>query len=103
VVLRREDVAFTVLQIYGMCNHSWTWYTPDGPLSAEEIGRRFTRTLMVGLGTPETQADPEQVDEQAIVALLDEAAQMIEEAPRSPSCSSRSAAKKPELSAARGR
>lgn len=80
-VLRREDVAFTVLQIYGMCNHSWTWYTPDGPLSAEEIGRRFTRTLMVGLGTPETQADPEQVDEQAIVALLDEAARMIEEAP----------------------
>jgi hypothetical protein len=79
-VLRRDDVNIVLLQIYGMCNYSWTWYQPEGRFSAEEISARFARTLLIGLGTPSVQAEPDQMDDERIVALLAEAAEMIEEA-----------------------
>jgi AcrR family transcriptional regulator len=83
-VLREDDVNIVLLQIYGMCNYSWTWYQPEGRFSAEEISARFARTLLVGLGTPSVQTDPDQIDDERIVALLAEAAEMIEEAPSLP-------------------
>jgi hypothetical protein len=71
-VLRRDDTSLVLLQIYGMCNWTWTWYRPDGPLTAEEIAGRFTRTLLGGLGGDVNVADL-VVDEAAIVATLREA------------------------------
>jgi AcrR family transcriptional regulator len=71
-VLRRDDPTMVLLQIYGMCNWTWTWYRPDGPLTAEEIAGRFTRTLLGGLGS-DLKVDEQVVDEAAIVATLREA------------------------------
>jgi hypothetical protein len=71
-VLRRDDPTMVLLQIYGMCNWTWTWYRPDGALSAEEIADRFTRTLLVGLGGDAQVSDP-VIDGDAIVATLREA------------------------------
>ena len=31
------DAAIVTLQIFGMCNWSWTWYRPNGAWSAEDI------------------------------------------------------------------
>jgi TetR/AcrR family transcriptional regulator, cholesterol catabolism regulator len=43
------DPAIVSLQIFGMCNWSWTWYRPEGAWSAEEIAESFTAVLFRGL------------------------------------------------------
>jgi AcrR family transcriptional regulator len=43
------DPPLAALQIFGMCNWSWTWYRPEGRRSAIEIGDDFCRTLLGGL------------------------------------------------------
>jgi TetR/AcrR family transcriptional regulator, cholesterol catabolism regulator len=43
------DPAIVSLQIFGMCNWSWTWYRPDGAWSADDIAESFTATLFRGL------------------------------------------------------
>lgn len=43
------DPNLIALQIFGMCNWSWTWYRPDGPRAAEEIAAGFCATLLDGL------------------------------------------------------
>lgn len=45
------DPALVTLQIFGMCNWSWTWYHPGGPRAAEEIADAFCATLFDGLVT----------------------------------------------------
>ena len=37
------------LQIFGMCNWSWTWFRPDGAWSAEDIAGTFMRVMLGGL------------------------------------------------------
>jgi AcrR family transcriptional regulator len=49
--LAAADPALVALQIFGMCNWSWTWYRPDGPSSSEEIAEIFCATLFDGLLT----------------------------------------------------
>ena len=43
------DPALTALQVFGMCNWSWTWFKPDGGSSARDIADEFCRTLIGGL------------------------------------------------------
>jgi AcrR family transcriptional regulator len=43
------DPEIVALQIFGMCNWSWTWYRPDGPLGAEQIAETFIAVLFRGL------------------------------------------------------
>lgn len=54
------NAAIVTLQIFGMCNWSWTWYRPEGAWSAEDIAEAFTRVIFNGLGdgtTIELSAD----------------------------------------------
>ncbi|GAA4558587.1 hypothetical protein GCM10023175_65020 [Pseudonocardia xishanensis] len=39
----------TALHIFGMCNHAWTWYRPEGEKSVEDIAGQFDRDILVGL------------------------------------------------------
>jgi AcrR family transcriptional regulator len=43
------DPQLTALQVFGMCNWSWTWFRPDGSARASEIADEFCRTLIGGL------------------------------------------------------
>lgn len=43
------------LQIFGMCNWTWTWYRPEGAWSAEDIADTFVRVTLGGLATPRRQ------------------------------------------------
>jgi AcrR family transcriptional regulator len=43
------DPAMTALQLFGMCNWSWTWFKPDGEWSAEQLAEEFCRTLIDGI------------------------------------------------------
>jgi AcrR family transcriptional regulator len=43
------DPAMVSLQIFGMCNWSWTWYRPEGAWSADEIAESFTTIMFRGL------------------------------------------------------
>jgi AcrR family transcriptional regulator len=44
------DPSLAALQLFGMCNWSWTWFKPEGEWSAEQIAAEFCRTLLGGLG-----------------------------------------------------
>jgi hypothetical protein len=46
----QADAAIVTLQIFGMCNWSWTWYRPKGAWSTEEIAGTFTHVILHGLG-----------------------------------------------------
>jgi len=52
---RQLDPSLVTLAILGMCNWMYSWYSPDGPHTPEEIGHEFTRLLMEPIGPP---ADP---------------------------------------------
>jgi len=69
-VLTRDEPSFVLLEVLGMCNWAWTWYRPDGPLSAEEIASRFVRALLRGLGPD--RGDPLEIDPERISRLLRE-------------------------------
>ncbi|HEY0318460.1 MAG TPA: TetR/AcrR family transcriptional regulator [Solirubrobacterales bacterium] len=43
------DPSLAALQLFGMCNWSWTWFEPDGRWSARQIADDFCRTLIGGL------------------------------------------------------
>lgn len=57
------DPALVALQIFGMCNWSWTWYRPDGPRSSEEIAESFCATLFDGLLTGRRRRHRSDVDD----------------------------------------
>lgn len=46
---RAEDTTIVTLQVFGMCNWSWTWIEPDGKQTIEEIAAIYTRTLFSGM------------------------------------------------------
>ena len=74
-VLRPDDPTIVMLEILGMCNWTWTWYRPNGRLSAEAVAERFVRVLLRGLG-PGHAGEPElTIKTERIAALLREAAQ----------------------------
>ncbi|HEY2053516.1 MAG TPA: TetR/AcrR family transcriptional regulator [Solirubrobacterales bacterium] len=45
----------TAVQIFGMVNWAWTWFDPDGEMSAVEIADQFSRTVIGGLAPGETR------------------------------------------------
>jgi TetR/AcrR family transcriptional regulator, cholesterol catabolism regulator len=44
----KVDPSLAALQLFGMCNWSWTWFEPEGAWSAREIADDFCRTLIGG-------------------------------------------------------
>lgn len=56
------DPSLTALQVFGMCNWSWTWFKPDGRRPAREIAAEFCRTLIGGL----SPGAPPQLDGDAL-------------------------------------
>lgn len=69
-ILERDDPSIVLLEVLGMCNWMWTWYRPDGRLSAEEIAERFVRTLLRGLGPEHNGAPDLRIDAVRVVGLL---------------------------------
>lgn len=60
------------LQLFGMCNWSWTWFEPGGPLPAEEIADDFTRVLLGGLlRAPAPPADDQDEFAAAVRSVMD--------------------------------
>jgi AcrR family transcriptional regulator len=49
----------TAVQIFGMVNWAWTWFDPNGSLTAVEIADQFSRTVIGGLAPGETREGPE--------------------------------------------
>jgi AcrR family transcriptional regulator len=49
---KQVDPQLTALQVFGMCNWSWTWFKPDGRWPASRIAGEFCRTLIGGLTGP---------------------------------------------------
>ena len=49
----------TAVQIFGMVNWAWTWFDPDGRLTAVEIADQFSRTVSGGLAPGETREGAE--------------------------------------------
>ena len=43
------DPQLAALQVFGMCNWSWTWFEPGGRRSATEIADQYCATLVGGL------------------------------------------------------
>ncbi|HSS34418.1 MAG TPA: TetR/AcrR family transcriptional regulator [Solirubrobacterales bacterium] len=48
------DPQLTALQVFGMCNWSWTWFKPEGRWPASKIADEFCRTLIGGLAVDGT-------------------------------------------------
>ncbi len=48
-IFRQEDPTLITLQVFGMCNWSWTWIQPRGRRTIEEVAATFARILMLGL------------------------------------------------------
>jgi len=49
------DPRLTAVQIFGMVNWAWTWFDPNGRLTAIEIADQFSRTVIGGLAPGETR------------------------------------------------
>jgi AcrR family transcriptional regulator len=49
---RQLDPSLATLAILGMCNWMYSWYSPDGARTPDEIGHEFTRLLMEPIGPP---------------------------------------------------
>jgi AcrR family transcriptional regulator len=47
---RRDDAEFTTLQIFGMCNWSWTWLRPDRDWPIADIVRTWSTNILIGMG-----------------------------------------------------
>lgn len=43
------DPRLTALQVFGMCNWSWTWFRPEGRWPASKIAGEFCRSLIGGI------------------------------------------------------
>lgn len=46
---RPVDARLVSLALYGMCNWSYRWYRPRGPLSIQEVGEVFSELLLAGI------------------------------------------------------
>jgi AcrR family transcriptional regulator len=58
--LGQGDVTLLTLQIFGMCNHPWTWYRPGGPHSLHTIAESFVTSLLKGI-TASDLSPPDRV------------------------------------------
>lgn len=74
---KQVDPQLTALQVFGMCNWSWTWFSPDGRWPASRIADEFCRTLIGGL----TGASPQPELKGAELAQAVEAAMAAQRTP----------------------
>jgi AcrR family transcriptional regulator len=65
------DPSMSALQLFGMCNWSWTWFKPEGAWSAEQLAEEFCRTLIDGIAASKkpTQLNGEEIA-RAVVASM---------------------------------
>ena len=59
-VFAPADPEIITLQVFGMCNWSWTWFRPNGRWTPEEVAGTFVSTLLGGLqrgASPELTAE----------------------------------------------
>lgn len=52
---RSCDVEVQSLLIFGSAQWAWTWFDPDGPVSAEEVGAQLVELVLGGLLTRRTR------------------------------------------------
>ncbi|MFB9932162.1 TetR/AcrR family transcriptional regulator [Amycolatopsis halotolerans] len=52
---RSCDVEVRSLLIFGSAQWAWTWFDPDGPVSAEEVGAQLVDLVLGGLVTRRTR------------------------------------------------
>jgi TetR/AcrR family transcriptional regulator, cholesterol catabolism regulator len=53
----KVDPSLAALQVFGMCNWSWTWFDPAGRFSAVRIADEYCRTLLAGLAPGRTEVE----------------------------------------------
>jgi AcrR family transcriptional regulator len=70
------DPSLTALQLFGMCNWSWTWFEPAGAWSAGQIADEFCRTLIDGISrqAPPTELRGEVLAQAVVDAMKAHAA-----------------------------
>jgi AcrR family transcriptional regulator len=78
-LFRTADPTMSALQVFGMCNYAWTWYSPDGAQSVEEIARLFARNILGGLA--HQAAADEAAADAALDAVLTAAIDTVQRAP----------------------
>jgi AcrR family transcriptional regulator len=76
---RRADVQLVTLQVFGMCNHAWTWYRTDGRATVHQIATTFLTVLLGGLVDHESDDVPTPAE---LTVLIDRAAALIDGAAR---------------------
>lgn len=64
------DPRLTALQVFGMCNWSWTWFKPEGRWPASKIADEFCRTLIGGLSG---DGDPPELKGEALSQAVEAA------------------------------
>jgi AcrR family transcriptional regulator len=64
------DPSLAALQLFGMCNWSWTWFEPEGRWSAREIADEFCRTLLGGFARRELPELRGEELAEAVVAAM---------------------------------
>src|ERR1700736_957742 len=69
----QADPAIVALQIFGMCNWSWTWYRPQGAWSADDIAETFTRVILRGLAPEHPTEIADDVAEVVRAAMAEHA------------------------------
>jgi AcrR family transcriptional regulator len=66
------DPALTALQLFGMCNWSWTWFEPAGRWSAGQIADAYCHTLIGGISRDSAAAQLNgEVLAQAVVEAME--------------------------------
>ncbi|HEV7563372.1 MAG TPA: TetR/AcrR family transcriptional regulator [Solirubrobacterales bacterium] len=65
------DPRLTALQVFGMCNWSWTWFAPAGRWPASKIADEYCRTLIGGLagGRPRRELKGDVLSEAVAAAM----------------------------------
>lgn len=46
---KTDQPEIVALQVFGMCNWTWTWFRPEGKWSADEVAGTFVNTILGGL------------------------------------------------------
>lgn len=73
---REVDVDLVTLQIFGMCNWSWTWWgNPRSKYSVVEVVEAWTTGLLSGL---RTTRGPKKLDVAGIVASVENVVEKLE-------------------------
>jgi hypothetical protein len=70
--LAPTNPTLAALQIFGMCNYSWTWLRPFGKQSVEEVANTFIRGIVFGMLQRENADAPAALDLDRVLAVVTE-------------------------------